>query len=78
MHDNDETCFTFQRACLCPNSCATNDARQMRMTDKDTPQHLRSPEEAGLCLREHWEQIGGSRARRCGDGLAIPGGPPET
>ena len=26
-------------ACLCPNSCATNDGRQMRMTDKDTP-HL--------------------------------------
>ena len=25
------------RECLCPNSCATNDVRQMRMTDKDTP-----------------------------------------
>ena len=23
--------------CPCPNSCATNDARQMRMTDKNTP-----------------------------------------
>ena len=37
MHDNDKTCFVFRTACLCPNSCATNDDRQMRMTDKDTP-----------------------------------------
>ena len=37
MHDNDKTCLTFQSTCLCPNSCATNDDRQMRMTDKDTP-----------------------------------------
>ena len=37
IHDNDNTGFTFQPACLCPNSCATNDARQMSMTDKDTP-----------------------------------------
>ena len=38
MHDNDKTCFVFRTACLCPNSCATTDDRQMRMTDKDTPQ----------------------------------------
>ena len=25
MHDDDKTCPTFQPACLCPNSCATND-----------------------------------------------------
>ena len=37
MHDNDKTCFVFRTACLCPNSCETNDDRQMRMTDKDTP-----------------------------------------
>ena len=28
--------FVFRTACLCPNSCATRDDRQMRMTDKDT------------------------------------------
>ena len=32
MHDNDKTCFTFRTACLCPNSCATDDDRQMKMT----------------------------------------------
>ena len=37
MHDIDKTCFVFRTACLCPNSCATNDDRQMRRTDKDTP-----------------------------------------
>ena len=30
--------FTFQPACLCPTNCATNDDRQMGMTDKETPQ----------------------------------------
>ena len=35
MHDNDKTCLVFRTACLCPNSCAANDDRQMRMTDKD-------------------------------------------
>ena len=29
--------FMIQPACLCPNSCATMDDRQRRMTDKDTP-----------------------------------------
>ena len=29
--------FMFRTACLCPNRCATNDDRQMRMTDKGTP-----------------------------------------
>ena len=29
MRDKDRTCFTFQPACLRPNSCATNDDRQM-------------------------------------------------
>ena len=38
MHDNDKSCYAFLTACLYPNSCATNDDRQMRMTDKDTPQ----------------------------------------
>ena len=37
MHDNDKTCFVFRTACLCPNSCATSDDRQMRTTDEDTP-----------------------------------------
>ena len=37
-----KTCFTFQPECLSPNSCATNDARQMRMTDEDTP-HSHQP-----------------------------------
>ena len=46
MHDNDKTCFTFQPACLCPNSCATNDARQMRMTDKDVPHAPSSNQES--------------------------------
>ena len=41
MHDNDKTSFTFQPACLCPNSCATHGARQMR-TDKDTPQLVKA------------------------------------
>ena len=45
MHDDDKTCFTFEPACLCPNSSATDDDRQMRMTDKDTPhQHLKEVE----------------------------------
>ena len=39
MHDNDKTCSMLRTACLCPNSCETNDDRQMRMTDKDTPQN---------------------------------------
>ena len=41
MHDNDKTCFTFQPVCFCPNSCATNDDRQMKMTDKETPHRRR-------------------------------------
>ena len=36
-----KTCFAFRTACLCPNSCATRDDRQMRMTDKNTP-HFQS------------------------------------
>ena len=40
MQDNDKTCFVSRTACLYPNSCATDDDRQMRMTDKDTPQFL--------------------------------------
>ena len=37
MQENDKTYFVIQPACLCPNSCATRDDRQTRMTDKDTP-----------------------------------------
>ena len=37
MHDNDKTCFVFPTACLCPDSCETNDDRQIKMTEKDTP-----------------------------------------
>ena len=33
-----KTCFISETACLCQNSCATRDARQMRVTDKNTPQ----------------------------------------
>ena len=36
MHDNDKCEFNFQHACLCPNSCENNDARQMRMIDQET------------------------------------------
>ena len=51
MHDNDKTCFVFRTACLCSNCCATNDDRQMRMTDKDTPQKCVVPQRIYLeCL----------------------------
>ena len=36
MHDDDKGVLCSQPACLCPNSCENGDARQMRMTDKDT------------------------------------------
>ena len=32
--------FVSQPPCLCPNSRAMNDGRQMRMTDRDTPHPL--------------------------------------
>ena len=31
-----ELVYVFQTASLCPNSYATSDARQMRVTDEDT------------------------------------------
>ena len=42
MNDNDKTCFLFPK----PHACAQTamqqkDDRQMRMTDKDTPQRQR-------------------------------------
>ena len=51
MHDNDKTCFVFRTACLCPNSCATNDDRQMWMTDKDTPHGIEDKD--GPDIRKH-------------------------
>ena len=44
--------FVFRTACLCPNSCETNDdARQMRMTHQDTPQFVCVGSASG---RPHW------------------------
>ena len=42
--------FVFQPACLCPNSCATNDDRQMRMTDTDTPQCSALRDPLSMCV----------------------------
>ena len=64
MHDNDKARFVFRTACLCQNSCATNDDRQMRMQDKDTPQQKHSPSQVALMR-------GG---RRAGYPTAGPGG----
>ena len=40
MRDEDEIYFAFQPARLCPNSCATNDDRQISTTDEDTLQQV--------------------------------------
>ena len=59
MEGNDKTCFVIQPACLCPNSSATRDDRQMRMTDKDTP-HNAADEEDKLKASPAAEKKGGS------------------
>ena len=57
--------FVFQPACLCPNSCAMNDGRQMGMTDRDTPHNektitlnrLAGPEAHHCRCRPQWTGV---------------------
>ena len=56
MQIDDKSVLCSQPACLCPNSCDNGDARQMRMTDKDTKhaptdEHRASSNEKELCSR---------------------------
>ena len=53
----------LQLACLCPNSCENNDARQMRMTNKETRHAPKSmltsigPRQKGTSAQESLQEI---------------------
>ena len=60
MHNDDKSVFVFQPACLCPNSHEHNDARYMRMTDKETrhaPNEHRASSKIGTLLKNRHKSV---------------------